>query len=176
MKSSLLTYALAFVVGTAMLSISSCSEEEPEEEMGMSDDMNDTGSDMSGGDTDSGDGGDTGSGDGGSGAVGNAPAFTLESVGGNNVSLSDLTGSKPVVIFFFGNSCPLCKASAPSVESKINAAFKSQINMIGIDTWDGNKSSVQNFASSTGVTFDLLLKGSSVQSNYNTTYDRLFCD
>ena len=46
--------------------------------------------------------------------------------------------------------------------------------MIGIDVWDGNQESVVNFRNRTGVTFDLLLQGSSVGSAYATTYDRLF--
>ena len=102
-----------------------------------------------------------------------APGFTLNNEEGDPVSLSDFEG-KPLVIFFFGNTCPLCISSAPSIESEINQAFSSsEMAIIGIDTWDGNQASVVNFKDRTGVTFDLLLRGSMVGSDYGTTYDRL---
>lgn len=107
-------------------------------------------------------------------ATENAPDFELNSVDGATVSLSDFKG-KPLVIFFFGDTCPLCIASGPKIESKINDRFsENEIAIIGIDTWDGNAASVKSFRASTGVTFDLLLKGSSVLSDYGTTYDRLY--
>lgn len=103
-----------------------------------------------------------------------APDFVLSSIEGDLVKLADFTG-KPVVIFFFGSTCPLCIASAPSIESKINDVFNdSQIGIIGIDTWNGSQSAVERFRASTSTTFDLLLNGSTVQSDYKTTYDRLF--
>lgn len=102
-----------------------------------------------------------------------APSFELSSVEGGTVSLSDF-GGKPLVIFFFGSTCPLCIASGPTVESQVNGSFSNdEVAIIGIDTWDGNAAAVENFRSSTGITFDLLLQGSAVQSAYSTTYDRL---
>ena len=103
-----------------------------------------------------------------------APDFVLTSINGDEVKLADFSG-KPVVIFFFGSTCPLCIASAPGIESKINDVFNdSQIGIIGIDTWNGNQAAVERFRTSTSTTFDLLLHGSTVQSDYMTTYDRLF--
>jgi peroxiredoxin len=103
-----------------------------------------------------------------------APDFVLNSVSGSEVKLADFEG-KPLVIFFFGSTCPLCIASAPSIESKINDGFTdSEIGIIGIDTWNGSQSAVERFRTSTNTSFDLLLNGSGVQSDYMTTYDRLF--
>ncbi len=102
-----------------------------------------------------------------------APPFTLTSVDGGLVSQSSFLG-KPLVIFFFGSSCPLCVSSAPTVESGIKQNYQNnEINIIGIDTWDGNQVTVENFRNTTNVTFDLLLMGSSVEKAYGTTYDRL---
>ena len=102
-----------------------------------------------------------------------APAFSLLSDGGTEVSLADFSG-KPLVIFFFGSTCPLCISSAPDIESGITQMFSSNnMAIIGIDTWDGNQASVENFKNTTGVTFDLLLDGSATGSAYATTYDRL---
>ena len=110
----------------------------------------------------------------GSGALGEAaPDFNLSSVNGGAASLENYEG-KPLVIFFFGSTCPLCIGSAPSVESEINQMYSADdMTIIGIDTWDGNISAVMNFRNTTGVTFDLLLNGSSVESSYGITYDRL---
>lgn len=103
-----------------------------------------------------------------------APAFSLNSSDGRLVNLSDYSG-KVVVLFFFGNSCPSCKAAAPSIESKLAAPYASNSNyqIIGLDQWDGNAASVQSFKTTTGVSFPLLLSASSTAAAYKTTYDRL---
>ncbi len=103
-----------------------------------------------------------------------APEFSLVSLDGSTVKLSDYK-DKVVVLFFFGNACPSCKAIAPSVESKLNTAFSSKTDyvILGLDQWDGNNAAVESFKSTTKVTFPLLLKASAVAGSYNTTYDRL---
>jgi peroxiredoxin len=104
----------------------------------------------------------------------NAPAFTLKSLDGANVSLSGFS-NKVVVLFFFGNNCPSCKAAAPSVESMLAEPFASSTDymLLGLDQWDGNAASVQAFKSATNVTFPLLLNASGVAADYKTTFDRI---
>jgi peroxiredoxin len=104
----------------------------------------------------------------------NAPAFTLKSLDGANVSLSEFS-NKVVVLFFFGNNCPSCKAAAPSVESMLAEPFASSTDymLLGLDQWDGNAASVQAFKSATNVTFPLLLNASGVAADYKTTFDRI---
>ena len=103
-----------------------------------------------------------------------APEFTLTSLTSTTVKLSD-SKNKVVVLFFFGNGCPSCRAAAPSVNSQLNTPYASRgdFQMYGIDQWDGNSASVQNFQTITGVSFPLLLMGSSVAASYKTTYDRI---
>jgi peroxiredoxin len=103
-----------------------------------------------------------------------APAFSLKSLDGANVSLSDFS-NKVVVLFFFGNNCPSCKAAAPSVESMLAEPFASSTDymLLGLDQWDGNAASVQAFKSATNVTFPLLLNASGVAADYKTTFDRI---
>jgi peroxiredoxin len=103
-----------------------------------------------------------------------APEFSLTSLSSSTVKLSD-SKNKVVVLFFFGNSCPSCRAAAPSVNSQLNTPYASRgdFQMYGIDQWDGNAASVQNFQTVTGVSFPLLLMGSSVAASYKTTYDRI---
>lgn len=103
-----------------------------------------------------------------------APDFTLNSSDGKQVKLTDYSG-KVVLLFFFGNTCPSCKAAAPSIESKLATPYAKNSNyqIIGLDQWDGNLASVQSFKSTTGVSFPLLLTASSVAASYKTTFDRL---
>jgi peroxiredoxin len=104
---------------------------------------------------------------------GKAPGFTLKSLAGTDVKLSDYNG-KVVVLYFFGSSCADCITSAPGVESKLSVAFvSSSVQVLGLDTWDGSKSVVQSFQSSTGVTFPLLLNASAIGTAYSTSYDKL---
>ncbi|MEE9373643.1 MAG: TlpA disulfide reductase family protein [Saprospiraceae bacterium] len=103
-----------------------------------------------------------------------APEFSIEDVSGGTISSASYEGQN-LVIFFFGYNCPPCKSVGPSIESRLNQEFKSnsKFAIIGMDQWDGNKAGVEDFQKTTGVTFPLGIKGSSVASAFKTTYDRL---
>lgn len=103
-----------------------------------------------------------------------ATAFTLKSLEGDNVSLSDFN-NKVVVLFFFGNNCPSCKAAAPNVESMLVTPFAKSTDymVLGLDQWDGNSAAVEAFKTSTKVSFPLLLNASDVAKDYGTTFDRI---
>jgi peroxiredoxin len=105
---------------------------------------------------------------------GKAPGFTLNSLSGTQIMLSDYS-NKIVVIYFFGYSCPPCIAGAPAVERELVTPFQahSDYQVLGLDTWNGNQASVQAFQTTTGVSFPLLLNASSVASDYKTSYDKL---
>jgi peroxiredoxin len=100
--------------------------------------------------------------------------YSLQSISGNTVNLSDYVG-KVTVIYFFGNSCSTCKAQAPDIQKHLADAYADRDDYVifGIDQWDGSLAAVQSFKTSTGVQFDLLLNGSSVAAAFETTYDRL---
>jgi peroxiredoxin len=100
--------------------------------------------------------------------------FELKALSGETLKLQDYQ-NKVVVLFFFGNACPSCKASAPSIQTKLQDKYGSNSNfaLIGLDQWDGNSASVQSFKSATGVTFPLLLMASPAARAFSTTYDRL---
>lgn len=102
-----------------------------------------------------------------------APAFDLKAVSGETVKLSDYK-NKVVVLFFFGNTCPSCKAVVPDIQNKLVNTYGTNSNfvLLGLDQWDGNPASVQAFKSATGATFPLLLMASPVAKLYGTTYDR----
>ncbi len=103
-----------------------------------------------------------------------APDFTLSTVGGSSFTLSEKSG-KVVFLFLFGYGCPHCLANGNNTETGIYNEFKSNENFValGIDTWNGNQSGVENFISQTGITYPVGMNGSGVQSAYNTTYDRI---
>jgi peroxiredoxin len=104
-----------------------------------------------------------------------APDFTLSVLGGGaSFQLSNEKG-KVVFIFLFGFACPHCLANGNNTETGIYNVYKSNSDFVavGVDTWDGNASGVQNFKSSTGLTYPLCLNGSSVLGTYNTSYDRI---
>ena len=104
----------------------------------------------------------------------NAPDFTLQSLNGTEVNLSDFN-NKVVLLFFFGNNCPTCKAAAPNIESMLVTPYTSRTDYIvlWLDQWDGNAASIESFKRTTGVSFPLLLDASNVAAKYKTTYDRL---
>lgn len=103
-----------------------------------------------------------------------ALAFELKSLTGSTVKLSDFK-DKVVVLFFFGNACPSCKAAAPNIQTMLQGTFGSNpgFMLVGLDQWDGNAAAVESFMKSTGVTFPLLLMASPTAKAYSTTYDRL---
>jgi len=105
--------------------------------------------------------------------AGNAPAFELKSLTGSTVKLGDFK-NKVVVLFFFGNACPSCKAAAPNVQTMLQGTFGTNPSfmLLGLDQWDGNSAAVEAFMKSTGVTFPLLMMASPTAKAYSTTYDR----
>ena len=103
-----------------------------------------------------------------------APEFSLLATDGTAIQSSQFVG-KNLVIFFFGYSCPPCIGAGPDIESKLYQAFKDNdaFAMIGADQWEGNNAGVDNFGSTTGITFPLGTKGASMARDFGTTYDRL---
>lgn len=100
--------------------------------------------------------------------------FELSMLGGGTFKMSEQL-DKVVVLFFFGNSCPSCRAVGPEIEKQLNIGFSSNSDyvIIGLDQWDGTNSSVESFKNLTGISFPLLLNASKVASSFETTYDRL---
>ncbi len=103
-----------------------------------------------------------------------AKNFTLKSLDGSSVKLTDFN-RKVVVLYFLGNNCPYCKAVGPDLEKELNKNYsgKADYAILGLDVWDGNASTVQSFKDVTGISFPLLLNASGVGRDYDLTYDRL---
>ncbi len=103
-----------------------------------------------------------------------APTFTLETTTGDAITSTQFK-DKNLVIFFFGYNCPPCKAVGPDIEKELHQQFKdkSDFAIIGADQWEGNNAGVDNFQSTTGITFPLGRKGADMAKAFGTTYDRL---
>jgi len=103
-----------------------------------------------------------------------APDFSLESLDGQGLSLTQFK-DKALVIFFFGHNCPPCISAGPSIESDLHQEFKSNDDfaMIGIDVWDGSSNQVETFKDKSTATYSLGLKGSDVVRSFNSGRDRL---
>jgi len=106
-----------------------------------------------------------------------ASNFQVGLLGGETFNLADHEG-KVVMVFFFGNTCPSCRAVGSIIESSIYQEYmddEGNLVAVGIDTWNSssNEASVTGFKNSTGITFPLAIKGGDVAVQYKTTYDRL---
>lgn len=105
-----------------------------------------------------------------------APDFSFDDYTGNTFTLSDHKG-KVVFIFTFGNTCPSCLGFGNQTETKVNEVYGNRDDFVavGVDTWNSSSSntSVEQFASQTGIEYPLLVKGGDMAVEYETTYDRL---
>lgn len=92
-----------------------------------------------------------------------APNFTKARLGGGNTSLSDYP-NQVVVLFLLGYDCPFCLTDAPSLEANVrqryDTLYPGQVQVLGVDLWNGTSSQVTAFRDQTGATFPLLLNGS----------------
>lgn len=85
-----------------------------------------------------------------------APDFTLKSLDGKTVKLSDFKG-KPVYINFWASWCPPCKKEIPEIQ-KFYTQNKGQVVVLAINiTFDDKLADVQNILKKNNATFPVLL-------------------
>jgi len=88
-------------------------------------------------------------------AVGHpAPDFTLTTVTGQTLKLSDLRG-KPVVLNFWATWCPPCRAELPDLQAA-SQRLEGQVAIIGIDQAE-SPADVRSFAAGLDVTYPIPL-------------------
>jgi peroxiredoxin len=90
-------------------------------------------------------------------SVGDAvPAFSLTGLDGKVYKPEDFKG-KVLVLFFIGHNCPVCVGEAPGVEQNVRQAYEEEdLQLLGLDMWNGSTAQLQSFQSTTRVTFPLL--------------------
>jgi thiol-disulfide isomerase/thioredoxin len=95
-----------------------------------------------------------------------APAFTLVTLDGKKVSLSDYKGH-PVLVNFWATWCAPCKIEMPWFE-EFNRQYAAQgFVILGLtDDVDAGKEAIAKVAKKTGVTYPILLTDGKVQKAY----------
>lgn len=85
-----------------------------------------------------------------------APDFTLETIDGEMVTLSDLHG-RAVLINFWTSWCPPCRSEMPALEKVFNDYQAHGFTILAVNsTIQDQKSSAINFANQYGLTFPIL--------------------
>jgi cytochrome c biogenesis protein CcmG/thiol:disulfide interchange protein DsbE len=90
--------------------------------------------------------------------IGNvARDFTLESLDGGQVSLSDYGGSV-VLVNFWATWCPPCRAEIPDLDSAYRAHKDEGFVVLGVDV-EESRQQVESFMADVDVTYPMLLDG-----------------
>jgi cytochrome c biogenesis protein CcmG, thiol:disulfide interchange protein DsbE len=86
-----------------------------------------------------------------------APDFTLDQLGGGQVSLSELRG-KVVLVNLWASWCPPCRAEAPAIEKVYRSYQELGLVVLGVNTTDqDSESAAAGFVKDNGLTFPVLL-------------------
>jgi peroxiredoxin len=94
-----------------------------------------------------------------------APDFTLTSVDGRKVKLSDYRG-KAVLLNFWATWCPPCKVEMPWFEDLQRQYAKDGLVVLGVAMDDSEPASIAKFATQLGVNYLVLLGTDQVSDDY----------
>jgi thiol-disulfide isomerase/thioredoxin len=95
-----------------------------------------------------------------------APAFTLMTLDGKKVSLSDYKG-RPVLVNFWATWCGPCKVEMPWFEAFHKQYAAQGFEILGLtDDVDAGKDVIARVAQKIGVTYPILLTDGKVQTAY----------
>ena len=94
-----------------------------------------------------------------------APDFTLESLDGKNMRLSDLRG-KAVLLNFWATWCGPCKIETPWLVELQNQYGSQGLQVIGVAMDDSGKEDIAKFAKDMGVNYPVLLGKEAVGDAY----------
>ena len=91
-----------------------------------------------------------------------APDFSLNTLSGEEVTLSEFRGRQPVVLNFWATWCPPCRAEIPFFQAA-SRKYNGQVVVLGVD--DGEpRSTVAPFVAEMGMTYRVPLDENSVVS------------
>lgn len=97
-----------------------------------------------------------------------APDFTLPSLEGKAVSLSNFRG-KVVLLNFFATWCPPCRAEMPDLEATYKELKSKGLEIVAVDLQE-DQATVSGYTKSLGLTFTVLLdRGADVFGQYRIT-------
>ena len=100
-----------------------------------------------------------------------APDFTLTTLDGKKVQLSDLKGKK-IIVNFWATWCPPCKAEMPHMQNYYEDFAKEEnVEILAVNLTSGDKvESVQNFVEDYGLTFPIPMD---VEGKVGETYQAI---
>src|SRR6266849_8307509 len=94
-----------------------------------------------------------------------APDFSLESLDGKNMRLSDLRG-KAVLLNFWATWCAPCKIEMPWFVELQNQYGREGLQVVGVAMDDASKEDIAKFAKDMGVNYPILIGKESVGDQY----------
>ena len=94
-----------------------------------------------------------------------APNFTLQTLDGKNLSLSDLRG-KAVLVNFWATWCGPCKIETPWLVEMQNQYGSAGLQVVGVAMDDSGKEDIEKFAKDMGVNYPVLLGKEAVGDAY----------
>lgn len=94
-----------------------------------------------------------------------APAFSVRTLEGKTIKLSDFKG-KPVVVDFWATWCQPCKASMPHLDQLQDRYAKNGLVVLGLSIDDQPVSYVRKYATNLGVKFRLAMADDQVLDDY----------
>ena len=94
-----------------------------------------------------------------------APDFTLESLSGEQISLSDLRG-KAIVLNLWASWCPPCRAEMPALQRVYQENHERGLEVLAVNmTAQDNITAVEDFVQEFNLTFPILLDASGEVGN-----------
>ena len=94
-----------------------------------------------------------------------APAFTVKTLDGKPLKLSDLK-KRPVILDFWATWCGPCRASMPHLSTMQTRYEKQGLAVIGLSVDESGAQTVKKFANSLGVKFTLAMANDEVLDAY----------
>ena len=94
-----------------------------------------------------------------------APDFSLESLDGKSIRLSDLRG-KAVLLNFWATWCGPCKIEMPWFVDLQNQYGSQGLQIVGVAMDDGSKEDIAKFAKDMGVNYPIVIGKESVADQY----------
>lgn|SRR5579871_664086 len=94
-----------------------------------------------------------------------APNFTLQTLDGKNLSLSDLRG-KAVLVNFWATWCGPCKIETPWLVEMQNQYGSAGLQVVGVAMDDSGKDDIEKFAKDMGVNYPVLIGKEAVGDAY----------
>ena len=103
---------------------------------------------------------------GGHSALDTAPEgdFTLKSLDGRDITLSDYVGEKPVILDFWASWCPNCRRDMPNL-SRFYEKYKEDVEVIGVNLQE-REATVKKYIDNADIKFPIVLdpNGSAARS------------